>query len=135
MISLLFEATNIENSAPECTADVLEVHQGDFEITCTGSCVPFCNSYRENYTWPIQAERFSLRFTTNNDVTARGFRIRYTSSDDFSDSVVDLCGPTSLDASSGTIFSPLYPNEYPTDTQCKWLIQAADDEVMYQLVR
>ena len=41
------------------------------------------------------------------------------------------CGETILEESEGFITSPLYPREYPPNTQCQWIIAAEPGRTIF----
>ncbi|XP_042541866.1 cubilin [Dipodomys spectabilis] len=55
-----------------------------------------------------------VRFQSGTSRQSRGFRARFK----------QVCGGYSITDSSGTISSPLYPNKYPNDENCSWILQA-----------
>ncbi|XP_035691261.1 CUB and sushi domain-containing protein 1-like [Branchiostoma floridae] len=62
-----------------------------------------------------------LRFTSDGELTRKGFHFSYTSQT-IDDTVQDECGDYISGQSSGKILSPNFPGEYDSDLRCTWTI-------------
>ncbi|KAJ3659671.1 hypothetical protein Zmor_011346 [Zophobas morio] len=119
VIKLKIEDLDLEsNSYPECVYDYLEVRDGhDANSTLVGTyCeeVPplIVSSY--NYLW--------LKFESDSNNNGRGFKANYTTS--------NLgCGGI-LKEKTGTFSTPSYPDLYPGDQTCKWIISAPPGNII-----
>lgn len=111
---------------PGCTSDVLIVQDGHLQVDCTlNHCMMLCGHY-EDRILALESSTVVLQFTSNEDaVTAPGFNIEYVTSV-WNDAT---CGDTYLTASSGTITSPGFPNNYGNSQACQWTISGQEGQV------
>ncbi|KAF6722152.1 Cubilin [Oryzias melastigma] len=97
---------------PDCNYDVLEVYGGpdlsapQLAKLCTTTSSPMQVSSTGNL--------LTVRFKSDAYVSGRGFNASWAE-------VQGGCGGP-ITAPSGEIHSPLYPNSYPTNVDCSWVI-------------
>ena len=41
-----------------------------------------------------------------------------------------ICGEMNINATSGTITSPLYPQTYPMNVRCQWIIELQENRTL-----
>ncbi|XP_059901037.1 cubilin [Gadus macrocephalus] len=118
LINLTFDSFDLENS-PNCRYDHIKVYDGDnVNVPLVGS---FCGN-----TVPMpfvsSGNFLTVLFVTDSVVQKRGFNATYRGMD-------VLCGGT-LNATTAiqTITSPFFPNAYPAQTSCRWILDAPPQE-------
>ncbi|XP_066579431.1 cubilin [Amia ocellicauda] len=108
-LTLSFTALNLQSS-PECSNDYIELREynatGRLLGKHCGSTLPGPVDTADSYAY--------IRFVSDSSVNAPGFSLRF-------DASVEECGGD-LNAPSGTITSPNYPNLYPHSRVCEWKI-------------
>ena len=133
-IHLLFDDVTIE-VGDNCSSDVIMIQDAPLPLNCIEiPCYWFCDSPSDNL-WMSTSNTVVISFTTDSQVTERGFMIRYQfSADIVTDpsitNSVDVCGEPYLTGPSGVITSPRYPSNYPNNINCVWYIVAPEGEVM-----
>uniref|UniRef100_A0A8C9LFB5 Cubilin n=1 Tax=Pavo cristatus TaxID=9049 RepID=A0A8C9LFB5_PAVCR len=110
-ITLSFTDFDIENNSQNCTADFVEILDGNnYDAPLQGR---YCGT-----TMPHPITSFGnalvVNFISNNNITARGFRATYAASS-------SSCGGT-FHMDRGAFNSPGYPEPYPLNTECVWTI-------------
>ncbi|XP_044011009.1 cubilin [Aphidius gifuensis] len=65
-----------------------------------------------------QSDIAKIRFVSDNTITSDGFTIDYIFID-----VKEFCGGNYY-TSNGVLYSPGYPDRYPPDRECSWVIEA-----------
>uniref|UniRef100_A0A3B5AXX3 Cubilin n=1 Tax=Stegastes partitus TaxID=144197 RepID=A0A3B5AXX3_9TELE len=116
-LTLSYESFNLQAS-PSCSADYVEIREynasGNLLIRHCGTDLPLSMDTSDSFAY--------VRFVSDGSVTAAGFKLLFEAS-------VEACGGE-LNAPSGTISSPNYPNLYPHSRVCRWeLVVAAGRRV------
>ncbi|XP_072033776.1 uncharacterized protein [Amphiura filiformis] len=128
-ITLMFTDFDVEpaNSQGLCSYDELKVTEGALDNdpvlgSLCGSEIPSLVTSSGN--------TMGLHFTSGNTIVSTGFRAVYsiiqpvaTQSPVTTPAQPIQCGGT-LSAISGAILSPRYPQNYPINIECTWIIQA-----------
>ncbi|KAG7279658.1 hypothetical protein CRUP_025761 [Coryphaenoides rupestris] len=108
-LTLTFGALNVQSS-PDCSKDYVEVREynasGRLLGKHCGANIPAAMDTGDSFAY--------VKFVSDASVNAPGFNLSFTAS-------VDVCGGE-LNAASGTISSPNYPNLYPHSRLCSWQI-------------
>ncbi|XP_005387022.1 PREDICTED: cubilin [Chinchilla lanigera] len=108
-LTIHFEAFNLQNSS-SCEKDFVEIWENHTAGHLLGR---YCgNAIPESIDTSGNAA--SVRFVTDDSVTAPGFRLRFESS-------LAECGGD-LQGSTGTFTSPNYPSPNPHSRLCEWRI-------------
>ncbi|XP_070174131.1 cubilin-like [Littorina saxatilis] len=112
-VLLSFVAFNLE-AGSSCNYDYLEIRDGTDEDA--PSLGRFCGS---SFPSPVTStgNTLLLKFKTDGSVTGSGFSASWTSG----------CGGT-FTAPQGTLQSPSFPNTYPHNKQCGYLISQPDSK-------
>uniref|UniRef100_A0A3Q1IYA9 Uncharacterized protein n=1 Tax=Anabas testudineus TaxID=64144 RepID=A0A3Q1IYA9_ANATE len=116
-LTLSYESFNLQNTAG-CTADYVEIREynasGRLLGRHCGNSLPASIDTSDSFAY--------VKFVTDSSVNAGGFRLSFEAS-------VEACGGE-LNAPSGTISSPNYPNLYPHSRLCRWeLVMSPDRRV------
>ncbi|XP_072431088.1 cubilin [Chiloscyllium punctatum] len=110
-VTISFTDFAIENNSANCSADALQVLNGD------NDGAPSIGRYCGN-TMPYPITSFSdalfINFSSNNVITCKGFRAIYTAS-------TSACGGT-YHMETGAFNSPNFPDESPPNYECVWYI-------------
>ncbi|XP_041824165.1 cubilin [Melanotaenia boesemani] len=111
-LTLSYENFNLQSSS-ECTADYVEIRDYNASGQLLGR---HCGS---NLPAPLDtSDSFAyVKFVSDTSINAAGFRLTFEAS-------VEACGGE-LNAPSGTISSPNYPNLYPHSRVCRWEVVVA----------
>ncbi|KAK3572019.1 hypothetical protein QTP86_022249 [Hemibagrus guttatus] len=108
-LTLSFTAFNLQSSA-DCTSDYVEVREynasGHLLITHCGNSLPEPMDTGDSFAY--------VKFVSDGSGRATGFSLSFEAS-------IEECGGD-LNAPSGTISSPNYPNLYPHNRVCRWKI-------------
>ncbi|KAM6953504.1 cubilin [Aplochiton taeniatus] len=108
-LSLTYDAFSLQSSA-DCTADYVEVREynasGRLLGKHCGGSLPASMETSDSFAY--------VKFVSDASSDAPGFSLSYEAS-------VEVCGGT-LNAPTGTISSPNYPNLYPHSRLCRWEI-------------
>ncbi|NXG01683.1 CUBN protein, partial [Sakesphorus luctuosus] len=110
-VTLSFTDFDIENSRQNCTADFVEILDGNnYDAPLQGR---YCGT-----TIPHPITSFGnalvVNFISNNEITAGGFHATYAASS-------SSCGGT-FHMDRGAFNSPGYPEPYPLNSECVWTI-------------
>ncbi|KAK2531299.1 Cubn [Columba livia] len=110
-ITLSFTDFDIENNRRNCTTDFVEILDGNnYEAPLRGR---YCGT-----TIPHPITSFGnalvVNFISNNNINARGFHATYVASS-------SSCGGA-FHVDRGAFNSPGYPEPYPLNTECVWMI-------------
>ncbi|RVE59186.1 hypothetical protein OJAV_G00201620 [Oryzias javanicus] len=97
---------------PDCTYDVLEVYGGP-DLSAP-QLVRLCSTTSSPMQVSSTGNLLTVRFKSDDYVSGRGFNASWAE-------VQGGCGGP-ITAPSGEIHSPLYPNSYPTNVDCSWVI-------------
>uniref|UniRef100_A0A4W4F6Q8 Cubilin n=1 Tax=Electrophorus electricus TaxID=8005 RepID=A0A4W4F6Q8_ELEEL len=108
-LTLSFTDFNLQSST-DCSDDYVEIHEynasGRFLGKHCGSSLPAPMDTGDSFAY--------VKFVSDGSGNANGFRLSFEAS-------VEECGGD-LNAPSGTISSPNYPNLYPHNRLCRWRI-------------
>ncbi|XP_034025114.1 cubilin [Thalassophryne amazonica] len=107
-LTLSFDSFTLQNSE-SCSADYVEIREynasgGVVLARHCGNSIPSSVDTSDSFAY--------VRFVSDSSVNAAGFSLSFEAS-------VEECGGE-LNAPSGTIFSPNYPNLYPHSRVCRW---------------
>ncbi|XP_017269603.1 cubilin [Kryptolebias marmoratus] len=106
-LTLSFENFNLQDS-PGCTADFVEIREynasGSVLSRHCGNNLPASVDTSDSFAY--------VKFVSDNSINAAGFKLSFEAS-------IEACGGQ-LNAPSGTISSPNYPNLYPHSRVCRW---------------
>uniref|UniRef100_A0A8C8BEW9 Cubilin n=1 Tax=Otus sunia TaxID=257818 RepID=A0A8C8BEW9_9STRI len=110
-VTLSFTDFDIEYNRQNCTTDFVEILDGNnYKAPLRGR---YCGA-----TMPHPVTSFGnalvVNFISNNNINARGFRATYAASS-------SSCGGT-FHMDRGAFNSPGYPEPYPLNTECVWMI-------------
>jgi len=109
-VQLNFSEIDIESHGT-CSFDSLSIYNGPDETA------PLLGRYCDRHaasTLTSSSNEVLIVFKSDISNTGRGFRANYNS-------ISGGCGGV-LTFRNGYIYSPNYPNNYPTNTQCQWTI-------------
>eukprot|EP00794_Sanderia_malayensis_P003246 gene3246-3727_t len=109
-IQLNFSEIDVETHTT-CRFDYVEIYNGNDE---TAPLIQRYCSRHAAISLTSSSNEVLVKFRSDSSNTGRGFRAIYTS-------MAGGCGGV-FRASSGYIFSPNYPQNYPTRVQCEWVI-------------
>ncbi|XP_066485218.1 cubilin [Tiliqua scincoides] len=113
-VTLSFTHFEIENSRQNCSADYVEIREGDNDDA------PLQGRYCGT-TMPYPVTSFgnalSVNFVSNNVITAEGFRATFAAS-------TSACGGT-FHMERGSFNSPEFPEPYPLNVECVWNIRSS----------
>ncbi|XP_028390683.1 cubilin-like [Dendronephthya gigantea] len=102
---------------PRCAYDYLEVYDGDsVHSTRLGR---YCG-YQLPGNLTSSGSNLFIVFRSDKNVEYNGFSFTYSDT-------IDQCGQSHL-YSPGTLKSPLYPNLYPNNVDCKWIVSSNNDK-------
>ncbi|XP_046880031.1 cubilin [Hypomesus transpacificus] len=111
-LTLMYDALNLQDSQ-DCTSDYVEIREynasGRFLGKHCGSSMPAPIDTSDSFTY--------VKFVSDSSTNAPGFSLSFHAS-------VEVCGGV-LNAPTGTISSPNYPNLYPHSRLCHWEIRVA----------
>ncbi|KAI4498132.1 hypothetical protein M0802_006618 [Mischocyttarus mexicanus] len=105
---------DLEGTSNDCYFDSLEIFDGDSENST--SLAVLCNTVAPSEPYYSTHNFMYLKFTTDNTIEGRGFKINYTSID-------RRCGGFYKN-SVGIIKSPNDDGSYQNNEECTWIIQA-----------
>ncbi|XP_062900253.1 cubilin isoform X2 [Mobula hypostoma] len=110
-VTISFTDFAIENNVADCSADVLQILDGD--NLAAPSVGRYCGNTIPD---PITSSSNALfvNFISNDVISFRGFRATYAAS-------ASACGGT-FHMQSGAFSSPNYPENYPSNSECIWYI-------------
>ncbi|CAM9531973.1 unnamed protein product [Lampetra fluviatilis] len=113
-VTVSFTEMDIENRAANCSTDHLEVLDGD--NPWAPSVARLCG---RDLPAPITSHgnALHLNFVSDNVLEGAGFRLVYGAS-------YSACGGT-FHGETGAFNSPNYPEPYPSDTECTWVLQSS----------
>ncbi|XP_059827436.1 cubilin [Hypanus sabinus] len=110
-VTISFTDLAIENNGANCSADVLQILDGD-KLTAPsvgrycGNTIPYATTSSSNALF--------VNFISNDVISFRGFRATYAAS-------ASACGGT-FHMQFGAFSSPNYPENYPSNSECIWYI-------------
>ncbi|XP_033110748.1 cubilin-like [Anneissia japonica] len=109
-LSIYFSSFNLEFHA-NCVFDYLAVYNSSSSepVKLCGTSIPEPFFFTDNLA--------VIRFVTDSSVTFAGFDATFSSS-----TVSQGCGGT-VTGASGSFTSPLYPQAYPSNVTCEWLVE------------
>ncbi|XP_050435751.1 cubilin [Adelges cooleyi] len=108
-LKLMFLKSFDIESSKNCTSDYLEIHDGP---TIKSPLISrYCGSTKSDLPIFSSSNEVTILFKTDVSSAAEGFTIKYET----------ICGGTYTE-STGIIESPFYPNPYPNNRVCKYLI-------------
>uniref|UniRef100_A0A3P8SX64 Cubilin n=1 Tax=Amphiprion percula TaxID=161767 RepID=A0A3P8SX64_AMPPE len=112
-LTLSYESFNLQTS-PSCSNDYVEIREynasGRLLGRHCGNDLPASLDTSDSFAY--------VKFVSDASVTAAGFKLLFEAS-------VEVCGGE-LNAPSGTISSPNYPNLYPHSRVCRWELEVAE---------
>ncbi|RWS30688.1 cubilin-like protein [Leptotrombidium deliense] len=114
VVQLTFNTFNLAGMYGNCTLDTLEVHESDRSLLgkyCGNRKPPPITSFSNSLTITYERKESSSK--------SEGFSISYV----FINSTI-VCGGIITD-SVGFIRSPMFPNNFPNNRNCEWIIKAA----------
>ncbi|XP_064922872.1 cubilin isoform X1 [Columba livia] len=120
---------DVELEGTTCQYDAIEVYDGGFtDSPLLGSV---CSNNHSVFT--SSGSQLTVLFRSDFSVTRRGFEASY-SSFPASNSTPgnNSCGGL-LQSLSGSFQSPGYPNAYPNDAHCVWIIQLPEQNLRVEL--
>uniref|UniRef100_A0A4W3J1X0 CUB domain containing protein 2 n=1 Tax=Callorhinchus milii TaxID=7868 RepID=A0A4W3J1X0_CALMI len=101
-----------------CEYDYIQIYNGEAEDR--GNLLgTFCGDVSPPYftsSWHVM----SIIFHSDSHVASRGFLARYSK---------DVCGGV-LTGLSGLLSSPQYPDNYPNNAECRWVMQVSNSTVV-----
>lgn len=115
----------IEPSSSGCTFDYIEIHDG---INSYSPLVGFYCGTSAPSTITLSSSQAFVRFVSDSSVNQAGFTLTYSSAD-------RTCGGQ-LNATSApqVLKSPNYPNDYPHNARCSWVITATESSDKVRLI-
>ncbi|KAJ6666688.1 hypothetical protein lerEdw1_020412 [Lerista edwardsae] len=113
-VTLSFTDFVIENSRRNCSADYVEIREGENDDAPLQG--RYCGTTMPN---PVTSfgNALSINFVSNNAVTAKGFHATFAAS-------TSACGGT-FHMERGAFSSPGFPEPYPLNIECVWNIPSS----------
>ncbi|KAG5881774.1 hypothetical protein JTB14_021144 [Gonioctena quinquepunctata] len=114
VIQLTWMTFNVEESY-ECTYDNVQVFDNNTELGMGGTMGKFCG-FKLPPILLSSSNIMTILFTTDITISMDGFLASYTFIPEH-----NVCGGSYF-TSAGVIKSPKYPESYPTNRECTWII-------------
>ncbi|XP_025082446.1 uncharacterized protein LOC112557056 isoform X3 [Pomacea canaliculata] len=121
VFELTFTNFSLGDVRGSCSKNYVEVRDGGFDTSpllgsryCGGDLPPVLTS-SQSLMW--------IRFVTDGSSTNKGFRATFKIG-------TPSCGSKTLTEKQGVFTSPNFPNIYPNNVECTWLIQGVPNEVV-----
>ncbi|XP_058123035.1 cubilin homolog [Anopheles ziemanni] len=111
VINLIVEDFHME-TGKDCRFDGLRVAS---DANFTNPLVTLCHEQKEPVNIVSSSNQLFLRFYSDSSFTHKGFRARYTTSN-------QKCGGRIINH-EGYISSPNYPSNYPSNASCSWIVR------------
>lgn len=116
-IQMIFSDFDLEQD-PACLYDYVEIFDG--KDASAHSLGRHCDSEKHPLSVHTSSNYAFIRFKSDNSNQGRGFSLRYTS----------ICNMT-LTGLNGAIESPNFPNNYPSNFNCEWMIEGLRGSQIY----
>lgn len=128
-VLLQFDLIDLEYDE-NCTYDYIEIFDGPTkDAPYVGR---YCSSSQKGVILQSSTNMFLVHFFSDHLINKKGFRIQYSSVTPVPDvDITDLGGCMwESELSNGTIASPHYPQNYPSNVKCSILLKAPQGEVI-----
>merc|ERR1740137_183915 len=127
LVHFILEEADIEPYMNDCEYDYLQLAGGPG--TSSGL---LCGASVQGYDYVTDGNVATVTFHTDYDYTYPGFSMFYEAiSADVNAPTQNTCGDLAINAGSGYITSPGYPNNYPNDLDCVYTITAEEGMVVH----
>ncbi|XP_071156308.1 cubilin-like isoform X2 [Mytilus edulis] len=103
-----------------CQYDVLEVYEGS--DTSGPQLTKICHKQKKPQLLTSSGNIMYVRFASDSSVSGNGFRVTYRG-------ITGGCGGN-FSTPTGTLLSKNYPDNYPHNTECEWLITVQEGQTV-----